>query len=429
VTVAAALERLRRSTRPRILFVSHAYGGGVRRHIEELAAAVEGDAEVLLLTPRAASSLELRWLRGGESFAAWPDKADWERMIALLESIGIDRVHFHHVHGLPREVLDLPRRLACSHDLTLHDHFPACPQYHMQDGDRRFCGGEPGCQRCLDQGPAQWPVSIDGWRAIFKPVLDGAGKLIAPSEDSAKRIAKFFPGSRPVTWQHPRAMHAVPARALRVVVPGAISPAKGLALLVACAQDAAARRLPIHFLVIGYIAHPVPLWPEVPLTIGGEFREGELPSLLASSGADALFFPAQVPETFSFTLTDALDTGLPIVATNLGALPERLAGRTDAHIVRWDAPPGEVNDVLLRSRRAPRAIPAPSGVSLEDYARRYLEGLRRGAAPASPMQVPAAWLDAPVETDPPTTTLPWLFDDAFLCGRALSREKLKARLR
>ncbi len=426
----AGFERLRLSQKPRVLFVSHAYGGGVRRHIDELANAIAPDAEVLLLTPRAGTALELRWLKPGESLAIWLDaKKEWERLVAVLSAVGIDRVHFHHVHGLPQEVLELPKRLGCPHDLTLHDHFPACPQYHMQDGDRRFCGGEPGCRRCLDQGPAQWALSIDEWRALFAPILETARKVIAPSGDSARRIAGFFPRCSPVVWPHPQAAHAIAPRALRVVVPGAISPAKGLGLLIACAQDAARRNLAIHFHVIGYVAHPVATWPEVPLTIGGEYREGELPALLAASGGDAIFFPGQVPETFSFTLSDALDTALPIVATNLGALPERLAGRPNARIVEWDAPPAGVNDALLALRTTRDAVPAATTVSFEDYRGRYLEGLRRGAPPAAAMELASAWLEEPAETDPPTTTLAWLFDDAFLCGRALSREKLRVRLR
>ena len=35
-----------------------------------------------------------------------------------------------------------------------------------------------------------------------------------------------------------------------------------------------------------------------------------------------LFFPAQCPETFSYTLSDALATSLPIIATDLGALKD-----------------------------------------------------------------------------------------------------------
>ena len=40
-----------------------------------------------------------------------------------------------------------------------------------------------------------------------------------------------------------------------------------------------------------------------------------------------IWFPVQVPETYSYTLTAAIYSGLPIVASRIGALPERLEGR------------------------------------------------------------------------------------------------------
>ena len=39
------------------------------------------------------------------------------------------------------------------------------------------------------------------------------------------------------------------------------------------------------------------------------------------------------PETYSYTLTTAIDSGLPIVATEIGALPERLTGRPQTWII------------------------------------------------------------------------------------------------
>jgi len=170
----------------------------------------------------------------------------------------------------------------------------------------------------------------------------------------------------------------------------------------------------------------------VPLTIGGEYREGELPALLAAAGGDAIFFPAQVPETFSFTLSDALDTGLPIVATNLGALPERLEGVAGARVVRWDAPPTEINDVLagLHASAPRKRDAAPKKVSFDDYRARYLHGLRRGQpASTAPITIEDAWLERPVEAIAPASGLEWLFDDAFRCGRALSRDRLLAGIR
>jgi len=429
----AALARIAASPRPRILFVAHAFGGGVRRHIDELAASIAEDAEVLLLQPAPGGRAALRWLRAGEPLALFPEMAsDWEALVALLRALGIGRVHFHHVHGFVEDVLQLPARLECPHDVTLHDHFPICPNYHLTAGDGRYCGGEPGCRRCLESGAAQWPLSIDQWRKAFEELLAAAERVIAPSRDCAERVRAFLPGVSPVVWSHPRG----PAQALRapvrVLVPGAISPGKGMGLLEACVHDAAARGLPLHFRVLGYTARALPSWPALPFSLTGEFEEGRLAELIALERGDVVFFPAQCPESFSYTLSDALDSALPIVATNLGALPERLAGRAGTRVVPWDSTPREVNDALLACAPTP-AVPSPppqAPMSFETYRARYLERLclpparRQDTLP----RVPLRWLEAPAEVDPPTTTLAWLFGDGILCGRASSRGKLARRV-
>ena len=426
------IERLARSPQPRVLFVSHAFGGGVGRHIEDLARAIAGDAEVLLAQPFLNSFLQLRWLREGEALTVWfRAEEDWEPMVDLLSAIGIDRIHYHHVHGWPQAVLELPARLGCPYDLTLHDFFPACPEYHFTGADGRYCGGDAQCHRCLDARPAQWPLAIDEWRARFAGVLDGAGRVIAPSDDAARRIRTFFPAVRAKVWPHVHELAASRAAALRILVPGAISPEKGLDLLEACVADAAARELPLHFRVLGYTARPIAAWPRQPYSLTGEYPEGRLPELIALERGDAIFFPAQCPETFSYTLSACLDTDLPIVATDLGALPERLAQRANARIVRWNSPAASVNDVLMELC-APRAAEAPhaAAMSAQRYRELYVEPLparARGARATLPPLEPH-WLAKPAEAMPPWT-LAALFDDAIGCGRASSLEILRAKTR
>ncbi|HXZ49196.1 MAG TPA: glycosyltransferase [Usitatibacter sp.] len=428
MSAPAAIERLRASPLPRLLFASHAFGGGVGRHVDELAHAVAPRAEVLLLQPHRKSFLALRWLRPGEDLALWLHAADdWERLLEILAGVGVDRVHFHHVHGLPRGILDLPRVLDCAHDLTLHDYFPACPDYHLTGADGRYCGGDPGCRHCTDGHPAQWGLSVEAWRAAFGTLLAAAGRVIAPSGDAAARIQAFFPDVTPVVWPHPETGAAPAAPPVRVLVPGAISKAKGLDLLEACVRDAARRALPLHFRVLGYLSRPIPAWPELPFSLAGEYREGDLAALVALERGDAFFFPAQCPETFSYTLSAALATALPIVATDLGALPERLAGRANARVVRWDSPASAVNDAILGlapPAAARAAGPSPSAV--ETYASAYAAPLppasRGPRARVPPLE--ARWLAAPDE-DIGQWTLAALFDDAVGCGRASSREKLR----
>lgn len=49
-----------------------------------------------------------------------------------------------------------------------------------------------------------------------------------------------------------------------------------------------------------------------------------------------MWFPAQWPETYSYTLSAALQYGLPVVVPNIGAFGERLIGRKFSRIINWD---------------------------------------------------------------------------------------------
>jgi O-antigen biosynthesis protein len=114
--------------------------------------------------------------------------------------------------------------------------------------------------------------------------------------------------------------------------------------------------------VLGATAQPVAQSPDVPLTIHGSYVEARLPALLAAEHADVLFFPAQVPETYSYTLSVALATDTPIVASAIGAFAERLAGRATVRMLPFDAPASVWNDALIDVAREAVAFRAGAAV-------------------------------------------------------------------
>jgi len=61
----------------------------------------------------------------------------------------------------------------------------------------------------------------------------------------------------------------------------------------------------------------------------GPYAVADLRALIAQHEVDMFLFPAQWPETYSYTLSHALDSGLPIIAPDLGAFRERLSGRAN----------------------------------------------------------------------------------------------------
>ena len=361
------IARLAASPRPAVVFVSHAWGGGIRRYMDDLAALMRGRADVLYLEPGSGDTVKLHWPRDGEAFAAWfrlPD--EMTALAGMLRAIGVARLHFHHVHGMPQSILELPCAARLAYDCTLHDYFAICPQYHLADEHGRYCG-EPdraGCASCLVHRRAQWPLDIEAWRARFGEFLAAAARVIAPSHDVEARMHRYFPELPIVVWPHPEPAGKRAPPIVRVVTLGGLSPEKGLHVVADCAKDAQLRGLPLAFRVLGATAQPIAQSPDVPLTIHGSYDEAGLPALLAAERGDVLFFPAQVPETYSYTLSVALATDTPIVASAIGAFPERLAGRARVRMLPFDAPASVWNDALI------------------DVAREAA-GFRAGASPAA----------------------------------------------
>ena len=428
----ADVERLRRSRWPRVLLVTHAAAGGVRRHVEAQVAALAANHEVLVLQPNETSPVTpaafamLRWANAGEEFRAWFRKAgEWPALVELLAAIGISRIHFHHVHGLPPEVLALPQALACPHGITFHDYHAICPQYHLVDGSGRYCE-EPGldCRKCEERGPAPWPLSIPEWRAAFASFVRAADVRFAPSQDSADRMKRYFPSCQIEVVPHESGTPAPSAAAVRVVVPGAISVEKGLDLLEACVRDAATRGLPLHFIVAGYLGRPLPAWPEFPLVVTGEYPEGALPRLLGALAPDVLFFPAQCPETYSFTLTDALATGCPVLGTDLGAIGERLRAHAHGEVVPWDESPATINSRLLSLGGTDNGTVTESIASAANIPV-LPPTAPRTSLPSPPAMISDWWLDPREPLAQPT--LAQLYDDGVLAGRRASRDALRAR--
>jgi hypothetical protein len=343
--------RLIKSGRPCLLFVTHQEGGGTEKHVQDLAGLLEPQFEVLILRPSPGNKVTLEWGRRNEEFKlyfAMPNAFD--DLVIQLQQAAIIRVHFHHLIGHYPLIASLPNKLRVPYDYTLHDHFSICPQFNLTLPDGRYCG-EPdlnGCNACLKGRPPQWPFDIITWRSYFRNLLAGAERVIGPSWDTINRIKKYTPEANFVYLPHPE-LHTV-----KVLVLGMMDPAKGALQLESCARDAKKRNLPLTFRVLGFANYEkLPLGVlggselDLPISFSGPYKNSDLPTLIISEQADIIYFAVQCPETYSYTLSTALNSGLPIVAPKIGAFIERLSDYPSTRLIEWDVPPKTVNDLLL----------------------------------------------------------------------------------
>lgn len=377
---AADLARLGQGDLPVILAVSQSDVGGSRRHIDDLARLLHGHARHLLMVPhtirghRVGNMVDILWNQPGESFHVVLDyEADHARLVAFFRSIGVSRIHYHHLLGWDASVRDLPRELDVPYDFTAHDYYSLCPRIHLMTPDGGYCGeeGDGQCRRCLEDRPAPRGGTIEAWREDSAAFLERAARVFAPSFDVAGRLRRHFPRAHIVTAWHPEPAPPQspfpkplpePGRPLVIAVLGAMSRHKGADTLEACARDAQKRGLPLSFELIGYAYRRLSVRPRSNLTVHGRYREQELQGLLRAVSPHVVWFPARVPETYSYTLSETLRNALPVVVPNLGAFPERIADRPESYVIPWDMRPGEINGWFMAYReKKARSLERPAG--------------------------------------------------------------------
>jgi len=342
--IPAALAAFANAGLPRLLMVTHAWGGGVEQHVNTLIATLSGRARVALLRPVDSDSVELV-LPGGERLRL--ASKSWTPLVKALRGLDFQRLHLHHVQGFPRAILDLNHALSIPFDCTLHDYASICPQNQLVDIEGRYCG-EPdtaGCNQCIKQRPHAWALDISDWRAAWNATLLRADRVIAPSQSVADRVHRYLPDIPIQVIAHAEGSLVPFPRVVKVALLGALSNSKGLSVALAVANLAQRVHSRMAIRLIGHAAEPLPK----NLSATGMYEADELPRLIATERPDVLWLPSQVPETFSYTMSVAIASGLPIVASDLGAFPERLNGVAQSVLLPFDALPSVWYDALLRA--------------------------------------------------------------------------------
>ena len=352
---AVDLARVRARALPVVLAVMHDRQGGTLRHVGELADHLRDLATFFMLTPTPGGVL-LKRAEKSETFALMfklPQEMD--DLVRALQALDVRHLHYHHLLGHGPEVLSLPDRLGLPFDFTAHDFYSLCPQISLTRKKNAYCGeeGVAQCTACLQDSPAPGDLDIISWRKLHGAFLARAQHVLAPSRDAARRIARYFPQADVRFAPHtdvlvnaalpaPQPLRKLPAgQALKIVVIGALSPIKGADMLEDVAVEALRRGLPLDFHLLGYGYRNLRTRPKSALAVYGEYEEADLPAMLAWLQPDLVWFPAQWPETYSYTLSACLHAGLPIVAPDLGAFPERLSGRAWSWVRPWDSTPAE----------------------------------------------------------------------------------------
>jgi len=412
---AFADDAARWAARPRVLFVLHQGSGGTPQTNLDLMRALSDRYECFTLT---ATPDHLRlWHLDGEltTIGHWPRErtwqvtdttdADYRRIVAeILVRHDIALVHVRHLLAQPLDLPSVAAALSVPVVLSFHDFYLCCPTVHLLDENKRFCGGTctPGAGDCavpsgwLQETPPLKHRWVKTWQAEVGAMLASVDAAVTTSVTArdvhlatypqlADRPFPVIEHGRDLARERPVAVPPPAEGRVRILASGNLDVHKGTDFLEALAALDGGRRLEFHFL--GKVARD--RLDGVGVRHGPYRREEFAARARAIRPSFAAIFSIW-PETYSHTLSEAWSVGLPVLATDMGALRERVRAhgggwlldpadpeRAYAEILRiagdtagWHEAAGRAAAVSLRS----------TARMAEDYDALYRDVLRRRRA-------------------------------------------------
>lgn len=317
-------------TRPRLLHIVSARGGGMLRFARDLV--VPGDA--LLHVGGDTWVLEQGAAGGAARFLPYrfptvpADAADW--LDALLAAHALDAVHLHHLDAATLALMEAWSGRGRPWLASLHD-----VGFLRADA----FGGE-----------AATPPADPAWAGRWREVLARAGTITAPSRFLADAFARACDGLRAavvdpgVDWPAPD-LPRVDRPLQSIAVVGALGAHKGKQRLLRWLAHPAAADF--RWTLIGYTEDQLhPGWTaDGRLWVHGPFDAARTAHWLRHYAVDLVLFPNQLAESFSYALSDVWAAGVPVLVPDCGALGERV--RADG----GGAPVADMDDVDALMRR------------------------------------------------------------------------------
>jgi glycosyltransferase involved in cell wall biosynthesis len=220
--------------------------------------------------------------------------------------------------------------------LAVHDFSLYCPRPHLlEEPAVAFCGfsRDPArCARCLG---ATWPVGRElqaDRRALARRLLAAADAVTYPSEYLLAAHRTLFPGLidarhqvRPPEHREQPLVppsHAAPPR--RVAFVGRALPHKGSLVFEELVDRLAGTDLTWTVYGDGDAALLRRLRGRDRVRVRGHYRAGALPGLLRRDRIDLALLLSVVPESYSLTLSECWEAGVPVLAFDHGAPADRI---------------------------------------------------------------------------------------------------------
>lgn len=259
-----------------------------------------------------------------------------QMVLSIMKEYGISFVHIHHMIGHCFDIVDACAETGIKYAVSLHD-------YYLVEATTGVLEKEVG-------DVSNDMVDATEWKNNVSRLLKNATDIFSPSNYVKNVFTDKYGVKKITTIEH--GMNLIrgqkeikDSNKKNIAFIGVMATHKGSEILDAMIK-AAPRDIRIHLFGVKctdvkrkgvFINH-------------GEYKRNELPELLKKNNIDLVCILSLWPETYSYTTTEAIACGVPVMAFDIGAISERLKSNNIGYTIPYTKNEkvilGSIHDIL-----------------------------------------------------------------------------------
>lgn len=255
-------------------------------------------------------------------------REDLNKMLNLLH---IDIIHIHHLLNLYLDVFKLADERKIPVVFSAHDYYMLCPSITLMNIDKKPCNlnATKDCKRCIRERYDTKGDFMTLWQKECHSCLKSAKKIITPSQTAKDVFLSFYKdldinviehGYKPSKEIHLN--HNTDIKKFNIAFIGGISETKGLSYLKGLKEKTAGTNIMIH--LFGVTADSMANVSSKNFIYHGQYDRNELLRNMLENNIKLVCLFSIWAETFSYTLSESLLAGIPVITLDIGAIAERV---------------------------------------------------------------------------------------------------------